>query len=80
MTNIVLLQQYIEKSGLKKGYIAECMGLSKQGFHNKINGKTDFSVKEILVLCNLLNISVAEREEIFFTIDVDEKSTINASA
>ena len=80
MTNIVLLQKYIEKSGLKKGYIAEHMGLSKQGFHNKINGKTDFSVKEILTLCNLLNISITEREEIFFTIDVDEKSTNNVTA
>lgn len=75
MTDIDSLNRYIEKSGLQKQFIAEKLSLSRQGLLNKLNGTREFSVKEILLLCNLLKISKKQRESIFFTLDVDEKST-----
>ena len=75
MTDIVLLQDCIEKSGYKRNYLAERLGITPQGFYNKCHGQRDFTVKEILVLCDVLNISNDNREKIFFNVNVDETST-----
>lgn len=66
MTNTEQLKQKIEASGYKIKYIAAKIGLSYQGFLNKIQNKTDFTAPEIKELCELLNISTAEMEAIFF--------------
>ena len=74
-TDINLLNEYIKKAGYKKTHIAKELKLSNQGFSNKITGKSDFSVPEILKLCDLLKIKNDVREKIFFTLNVDETST-----
>lgn len=67
MTNTVLLEKKIKASGLKKGYIAEALGLSRQGFSNKVTNESFFNADEIEKLCELLNIkSLREKESIFF--------------
>ena len=71
MTNTVELERLIRKSGLKKGYIAITLGLSRQALSNKINNKSIFTATEISTLCNLLNItSLKDKERIFFALDV----------
>ena len=72
MTNTILLNTWIDKSGFKKTYIAQRLGLSFQGFLNKLNGKSEFTVREVIILCRLLKIPFDDREVIFFTLDVDE--------
>ena len=72
MTNTDLLKAKIESSGYKLTYIAAKIGLSYQGFLNKINNKTEFTAPEIKGLCDLLEISIEEKEPIFFASDVDE--------
>lgn len=66
MTNTDLLKEKIEDSGYKMKYIASKIGLSYQGFLNKIQNKTDFTAPEIKGLCELLCIPADEAEKIFF--------------
>ena len=68
MTNTERLRKIISNSGLKYSYIAEKIGLTYQGFKNKIENKNLFNVEEVDKLCKLLNITdVYQKEEIFFT-------------
>lgn len=74
MTDTVLLKERISRSGLKLGYIAQCMGLSRMGLYNKINNRRPFNQYEIEALCQLLQISSAqEKVAIFFTPHVDKR-------
>lgn len=66
MTNTERLRKIISNSGLKYSYIAEKIGLTYQGFKNKIENKNLFNVEEVDKLCKLLNITdVYQKEEIF---------------
>ena len=66
MTNTTLLEEYIDKSGYKKGYIAETLGISRYTFTLKCKNKNEFKASEIETLCGLLNIGIADRIKIFF--------------
>lgn len=69
MTNTELLEKAIDKSGFKKKFIAQKIGLTPYGLAKKINNITEFNASEIHRLCELLNInSLKEREKIFFAI------------
>ena len=76
MTDTVLLKERIARSGLKLGYIAQRMGLSRMGLYNKINNRRPFNQYEIETLCQLLQIrSVNEKIDIFFASRVDKYET-----
>lgn len=60
-----LLDVYIEKSGLKIGYIVGRLGISRQGFRKKKLGINSFRASEVFELCDLLRISAADKEKIF---------------
>ena len=67
MTNTALLENKIAQSGLKKGYLAMKLGLSKAGFRNCCTNKAEFKAGQIQILCELLDITdLAERQAIFF--------------
>ena len=66
MTNTSLLEDYIEKSGYKKSYIAKALGITRSGLFLKCTNKNEFKASEIEILCELLNIGIADRIEIFF--------------
>ena len=61
------LKEIIEKSGLKKTFIAEQFGLSYQGYLKKENGKSQFTAKQIAVLKDLLKLSNKDVTEIFLS-------------
>ena len=65
MTNTELLEKVIANSGYKKQFLASKIGLSYQGFLNKVQNKQDFRAKEIMILCKLLRISSELKEAIF---------------
>ena len=69
MTNTTLLKAKIDASGYKMKYIANRIGLSYQGFLNKIRNKTDFTAPEIKSLCELLHIGTEEMEQILNACD-----------
>lgn len=66
MTNSALLEDYIEKSGYKKSYIAKALGITRSGLFLKCTNKNEFKASEIEVLCELLNIDIDDRIRIFF--------------
>lgn len=66
MTNSLLLNYKIKKSGFKVEFIAKEMNLSRAGLYNKINGKSEFYASEIQKLSKLLKLDTDEREDIFF--------------
>jgi hypothetical protein len=66
MTNTTLLEDYIQKSGYKKGFIAKQLGLTSYGFTLKVNNKSEIKANEMTILCKLLNINAKDKEAIFF--------------
>ena len=66
MTNTALLEEYIKKSGYRKGYLSDVLGLSRYGFLLKCNNKAEFRASEIEKLCNVLKIDTEARMNIFF--------------
>lgn len=71
MVNTQLLDEKINSSGLKVGYIVDTVGLSRNGFDKKRKGKLAFRVAEIYVLCDILKISDEDKQRIFFADKVE---------
>lgn len=72
--NTELLNNRINCSGLSKSYIAESLGITRQGLSKKLNGESEFKGSEIKKLSNLLGMSIEEKEFIFFADYVDENA------
>lgn len=66
MTNTLLLEERIDKSGYKKSYIAKQIGISAYALSKKINNETEFKASEINILCDILKIDTKDRMAIFF--------------
>lgn len=67
MTNTEALNQRIGSCGIKKGKIAEMLGITKVSLSNKIHNRTQFKQSEIGKLVSLLGIQDPdERDNIFF--------------
>ena len=67
MLNVDMLRSEIERSGLKKKFIASQLGLSAYGFALKADGKREFTASEIKVLCETLGITqLTKINAIFF--------------
>ena len=75
MTDTQLLREKIDKSGYKLRFIAAKLGITYPGFLKKINNETEFKASEIQILYDLLNMDGAERDAIFFAVNVDKTST-----
>ena len=66
MTNSELLRDTIEKKGFKLSYIASLLEIVPLTLANKIDNVTEFKANEIYTISKLLDLSLKEREEIFF--------------
>lgn len=67
MTDTQYLEKLIVESGKKKSYLAEKIGCSRQYFRMKCNNEAPFTVIEVNILCEELNITkLSEKEKIFF--------------
>ena len=60
-----LLNEYINKSGLKINYILEQLVISYQAFDMKRKSRNSFRASEVYVLCDLLNITDDDKKRIF---------------
>lgn len=56
MTDRKLLEEKIRQSGLKKGYLAERLGVSRATFCALLNNQTEFKTSQVRTLCELLDI------------------------
>ena len=75
MTNTELLRAAIERSGYKKTYIAQRIGLTYQGYLNKERGESELRQSEIEGICDLLRLTAEEKEAIFFAKEVANTAT-----
>lgn len=66
MTDVKLLEAKIRKSGLKKSYIADQIGVSKSTFYAQMRGKTEFKVSQVDTISRLLGLDEATVRAIFF--------------
>lgn len=71
MTNVTLLRQRIDKSGLKMSYIAEQLNMTPQGLYKKLKDESDWLFTQVMIIKRLLHLSDEEVNAIFFTIDVE---------
>lgn len=67
MTNTELLEMWIEKSGKKKNFLAQKVGLSYAGFRNCVINKAEFTASQISILCTELGITrLTDKEAVFY--------------
>ena len=66
MVNTELLEQKIQASGKKKGFLADRCHLSRQGFNNCKNNLAKFTYEQVRILCLELGITEAEEEKAIF--------------
>lgn len=75
MTNVKLLKEKILASGVKFSFIAEKIGMTRQGLCKKFDDGTDFKAWQMIVISDILHLTDDQEREIFFADDVDKKST-----
>ena len=66
MTNRELLDKCIERSGLKLGYVAHALGVTRSTFRLKRTGRQDFTEREMRALADILQLTTEEKVAIFF--------------
>lgn len=59
------------EKGITQEKMAKMLGISKNNYYLKENGKLDFGLSEVKKILDILN---SDYNEIFFTNDVTEKS------
>jgi predicted transcriptional regulator len=52
--------------------IADKMGISRQSLYLKLNGRREFKTSEMRKICEILRLTVKERNRIFFADRVDK--------
>jgi len=79
MTNTELLRQAIQDAGLKISAVMKALEIkSYTTMREKINNVKNFTVREIDILCALLNLTPEQREQIFFANNTELNSVIGA--
>lgn len=61
----MLLNQYVQRSGLKIGHVVEKLGISRQAYYKKTKGKIAFRASEVYALCKMLDIPEEDEHKIF---------------
>lgn len=67
MTNAEMLRKKMEESGVSYTFLADKLGISRQGLYNKIDNKSEFKASEISIATEVLHLTRKERDEIFLT-------------
>ena len=68
MTNAKELTNRIRGAGFTFEEISNLLGITRQSFDNKINGKTEFKQGEIAKLRKVLNLNLTATNAIFFDV------------
>ena len=66
MTDKNLLYYFVKRAGFKNKDIAEAIGITSAGYSLKISNKSDFRQSEIKTICDMLKLTVEERDRVFF--------------
>ena len=65
MSDIKMLQQKIDESGMTITFIAEKAGIVRETLYNRMKGVGEFTASEIVGLSKVLKLSAKERNHIF---------------
>lgn len=67
MTNTEMLEDLIRQKGIKKSFLAEKLGVTRQTFDSYLKNRSEFRVSQVNTLCEVLGIEdPAIKEAIFF--------------
>lgn len=66
MTDKTEFQVALLRNNITAEALADKIGISRVSMSYKMNGKRDFTASEISRICNVLNLSIEEKEKIFF--------------
>lgn len=66
MTNSILFREAVEKAGIKYKFLAKSLGLTPYGLQKKIENQSEFKASEIYLASEVLNLTEADRNAIFF--------------
>ena len=66
MTNVELLRNIMDESGMTVVAIAEKSGILRETLYNRMAGKGEFKASEIQALTQVLRLTKKERDDIFF--------------
>lgn len=67
-----LLESKMKLFGDTGGSLAEYLGITRSTFSSKINGKSDFTQKEITLIKQRYDLSADEVDGIFFAVQVSK--------
>lgn len=65
--NVIELKVAMVRKGVKPAELAKALNLCDSTMYQKLRGKRDFTVSEIRDISNYLDLSVDDRERIFFS-------------
>lgn len=66
VTNSILFREAVEKAGIKYKFLAKSLGLTPYGLQKKIENQSEFKASEIYLASEVLNLTEADRNAIFF--------------
>ena len=75
MTDLNLLKQKFDESGMTMVAIAEKTGIKRETLYNRFNGIGEFTVSEIMAIVSVFRLTKAERDRIFFATKVESDAT-----
>lgn len=62
-----LLDKRVAECGVSYQFLSDKLGISRQALYNKRNGESEFTGREIVVLCKILHIEdLDEVKKIFY--------------
>ena len=66
MTDVQALKECIDDSGIPVAEVARRAGILRETLYNRLQGKGEFKASEIVALTNVLRMTKAQRDRIFF--------------
>ena len=75
MVDSLKLKAAMLAQGITAEVLADNIGISQQSLSYKINNKREFKATEIKKICDILSLSLQDRELIFFAGNVDALET-----
>lgn len=66
MTNVEMLRNKMDESGMTVVAISEKSGILRETLYNRMAGKSEFKASEIQALTQVLRLTRKERDDIFF--------------
>ena len=63
-----LMRAALAKSGIGAKELAKVIGVNESTMSRKMTGKSDFTRSEIQAICQHLNLTAEEKDDIFFAV------------